>query len=85
MPLVSNDVLRQLLDKSPNPRDSMCIESLGEYNPETGDMIVNFQQRGSYRYFNVPIEVFVEFGGAYSMGTYFNLYIRDQYSFERIS
>lgn len=83
MPVIDNNTLRELLDKKPRARDSLCVESI-DFDPETEELTVNFQQRGSYLYSGVPLNVMVEFGSAYSMGTYFNLYIRDQYSFERI-
>jgi KTSC domain len=83
MPVVDNTTLRELLDKKPRARDSMCVDSL-DYDELTEDLTVVFQERGTYLYHGVPLNIFVEFGASYSMGTYFNLYIRDQYSFERI-
>lgn len=83
MPVINNSILRELLDKKPIARDSMCVESI-DYDWESNDLTVNFQQRGSYVYHGVSLETFSEFGSAYSMGTYFNLYIRDQYSYERV-
>jgi len=40
---------------------------------------------GTWRYSEVPIDEYENFRDAASRGTYFNLYIRDQYSNERVN
>lgn len=62
---------------------SLCIQS-SEYNPETQEMVITFQQRGTYRYFGVEQETFDELQEAESQGAYFNERIRDSYTSERI-
>lgn len=69
---------------APRQHDSECVQSL-DYDPERQQMTVNFQKRGSYAYFDVPPDVYSEFNNASMRGTYFNLYVRDRYEFERIS
>lgn len=67
---------------------SRCVASL-DYSLEDesgrGDLTINFVNRGSYIYHEVPLDVYVDLAGAGSQGQYFNLYIRDNYSYERIS
>lgn len=64
--------------------ESACVADIS-YDPESQDMTVEFQQRGSYVYHDVPLDVYVDFQSAGSQGTYFNLYIRLKFSYERIS
>jgi hypothetical protein len=64
--------------------ESRCVANV-DYDNETQSLTVEFNQRGTYRYSNVPLDVYVDFATAGSQGTYFNLYIRPQYAFERIS
>ncbi len=68
----------------PKQADSDCVASLS-YDPENEQVICHFHKRGSYTYFNVSPQVFAEWNEAGSRGTYFNLYIRDTYQYERIS
>ncbi|WP_393992745.1 KTSC domain-containing protein [Xanthobacter oligotrophicus] len=52
-----------------------------EYNPGTQVLSIWFTQSGGpYEYFGVPQHIFDGLCNASSQGTYFNLYIRDQYS-----
>lgn len=69
-----------------NPKDhpSECVQAL-EYDPERQEMIVHFQARGSYAYFNVEPDVYMEFNNASMRGTYFNLYVRGRYEYDRLS
>ena len=70
---------------TPRAHDSDCVQSL-EYDPENGQMVVNFNKRGSYVYFDIEPWLYAEFNNAASRGTYFNLYVRPFYTnFERIS
>lgn len=70
-----------------NLAESRCVASLDfelTDESERGDLTINFVHRGSYVYHNVPLDVYVDLAGAGSQGTYFNLYIRDNYEYERI-
>jgi hypothetical protein len=49
-----------------------------------GDLTIEFMARGTYKYSNVPLDVYVDLAQAGSQGQYFNLYIRDAYAYERI-
>jgi len=66
-----------------NIAESSCVAKV-DYNFAEGSMTVAFQRRGTYKYFDVPWDEFMNFQGASSRGTYFNLYIRDQFSYQRI-
>ena len=65
--------------------ESVCIADV-QYNPLTSEMIIEFHERGTYKYKNVPIDVYTDFETSGSQGQYFNSYIRNngQYSYERI-
>ena len=69
---------------SPKDHPSECVQAL-EYNMETQEMIVHFQARGSYAYFNVEPDVYMEFNNASMRGAYFNLYVRGRYEYDRLS
>lgn len=82
--------LRRVLDPS---KTSRCVSSINyvpnEGDLSSGDLDVTFVGpphggAGTWRYFEVPINEYELFRDAASQGTYFNLYIRDQYSNERI-
>lgn len=62
---------------------SECVNTY-EYDVELEVLTVFFQKRGTYRYANFSLAEFTNFAQAGSLGTYFNLYIRDQYEYERI-
>lgn len=64
--------------------DSDCVREL-EYDVERQQMTVHFMKRGSYTYFDVDPWTFGEFNNAGSRGTYFNLYIRGRFSYERVA
>lgn len=76
------------------PRESRAIADLvftpSEFDLSMGDLDVTFVGppgggAGTWRYAEVPISEYESFRDAASQGTYFNLYIRDQYSNERIN
>lgn len=99
MPNISQGTLRQLLAASNlatnasgnlfnNLSASRCVRSLDfQLTDESGrgDLQVEFMQRGTYVYHNCPLDVYTDFATAGSQGQYFNLYIKDQYEYERIS
>jgi hypothetical protein len=64
--------------------ESRCVANV-DYEPETQVLTIEFQQRGTYVYRDVPLDVFVDFADSGSQGRYFNLYIREKYSYERVS
>lgn len=71
------------------PRDwfSTCVRAITYYPFEdglTGQLEIEFMQRGTYIYHDFPVDEFANFNQASSRGIYFNLYIRDRYNYERI-
>jgi lysyl-tRNA synthetase class 2 len=63
--------------------ESKCVADV-EYDPTDRSMIIVFQERGTYKYHDVPIDVYVDFETSGSRGTYFNSYIRDRFNYERV-
>lgn len=63
--------------------DSSCIFSYN-YNPETLELDITFQQRGSYRYYDVPPTTVYGLSTAGSLGGFFNQSIRNAYQYDRI-
>lgn len=63
--------------------DSECVEAL-YFEPENGTLTVVFKQRGTYEYYDFPLEEWELFDGTTSRGTYFNLYVKGQYSYARV-
>jgi lysyl-tRNA synthetase class 2 len=75
--------LRFKLDKIQG-KTSECVRNI-QYNELSETLTVEFQARGTYQYFNVPISEAAGFISSSSKGTYFNLHIRDRYNYERVS
>jgi KTSC domain len=63
--------------------ESQCVADVS-YDPLDSSMTIQFQQRGTYKYKDVPVDVYVDFETSGSRGQYFNNYIRNTYSYERI-
>ncbi len=96
MPAIDNTSLRRFLKRKeeiPSGVESRCVASLDYVPAEAGglegDLIVQFVGppgggSGVWKYHNVPLNVYIDFAGATSLGQYFNLYIKDQYSYERV-
>jgi hypothetical protein len=87
MPQVSPKTVQDLIKFKMFRRDqteSTCVADI-TYDPETLDMTVEFIKRGTYVYHDVPLDEFTDFQLSNSQGRYFNFYIRDRYSFERIA
>ena len=86
MPRVDNNTLRRLLDKDHDESrpESTAINSI-DYDPDSSKLTVEFHKRGTYEYYDVPLDTYVDFQQSSSHGTYFNLYIRDQFTFTRIA
>ncbi len=62
---------------------SECVKDV-QYDEFTGDLTIEFQERGTYVYHDFPLTEMAQFIGASSKGQYFNLYIREHYSYERV-
>jgi hypothetical protein len=85
MPRVDSHTLNTLLRHKFKERPESTAVNDVEYNPETLEMTVIFQHRGTYKYYDIPLDVYVDFADSSSQGTYFNLYIRNYgYNYERI-
>ena len=87
MPSIDNLSLHHLLSfKMYNKHQTLstCVADIF-YDPETFELTVQFVERGTYKYTDVPMKEYVDFSLASSQGKYFNFYIRNQYNFERIS
>lgn len=63
---------------------STCVATY-TYHPDDEQLEIEFQERGTYVYYSVSLDEYANFNGASSKGTYFNLYIRDRYEYERIA
>lgn len=87
MPAINPLTLHKLLKFKMFGKDqtkSTCVANV-EYDPLTQEMIIEFVQRGTYKYKSVEIGTYTDFETAGSQGTYFNLYIRDKYEYERVA
>lgn len=85
MPKVNPITLNQMVraKRSFQMNESKCVANI-DYDEESETLKVDFNQRGTYEYHDVPLDVFVDFASAGSQGQYFNNYIRNTYSYERI-
>lgn len=78
------DEIRAALDVGrPIITNSSCTHSIA-YDSELQELTIVFVERGTYKYLGVPADDYLGLKGADSQGTYFNLYIRDRYPYERI-
>ena len=64
------------------PVDSTDLSSVGY---ESGTLYVRFHSGGLYSYDNVPVSVFDELLYADSKGKYFNQFIKNCYTYHKIS
>ena len=55
-----------------------------EYDDVTDNLTIDFRSGNSYVYYNVSPEVFDEFIHADSVGSYFNKYIKNSYSSNKV-
>ena len=62
---------------------STCVAD-ASYDIETSELVIAFQARGTYQYHGVDLDEWEGLRDAASQGTYFNLYIKDRYGYERI-
>jgi hypothetical protein len=68
----------------PREHESECVNALA-YDPESAQLTVVFNKRGTYTYFDFPPDEYANFNFAASRGKYFNLYIRDAgYEYEKV-
>ncbi|MDO9382188.1 MAG: KTSC domain-containing protein [Hyphomicrobiaceae bacterium] len=65
------------------PVESSAIIAV-DYDPGAGVLTVQFTGMAIYEYADVPKIVFQELMAAESKGTYFALYIRDEYEYRRV-
>lgn len=58
--------------------------SSGSYNPLTQTLTIEFNQRGTYEYYDVPVHIVIGLAQSSSAGRYFNAVIRDNYAYSMI-
>ena len=56
-----------------------------EYNPDTHNLTLWFKSGKPYTYYGVPPKTCESFKAAPSAGAYFNAFIREQYSANRVA
>jgi hypothetical protein len=81
--ITSDEVARYLLNGL-EINESTCV-ARATYDDTSETLTIAFQKRGTYRYFNFSLAEYINFAEASSRGQYFNLYIRDQYPYERVN
>lgn len=64
--------------------ESQCVAEV-DYDLDSETLTVEFQARGTYNYHGFPLNEYVDFAQAGSRGKYFNNYIRDRYSYEKVA
>jgi hypothetical protein len=65
------------------PMPSTVIACI-EYEPEGQNLKITFNSGKVYRYHQVPSVIYERMKRAFSKGTFFNRFIRDQYAFTQI-
>ena len=75
----SEQTLKRFLERG----YSTCVAH-ADYDALAQELIIHFVKRGTYVYSGVDPDEAEGLINATSQGTYFNLYIRDRYPFERI-
>jgi hypothetical protein len=68
---------------SPSKLGSECFQNY-QYDPGAGELILVFQERGTYKYYSVDMTVVKDMEWSGSFGQYFNFYIRGRYAYARI-
>lgn len=92
MPVIDARTLLSLLERNPlaGTVESRCVQSF-DYDLVTQTLTVSFPGvngtggRGTWEYLNFPLDEFVQFAGSFSLGQYFNLYIKDRYQTRRVA
>lgn len=85
MPTINPLTLAKLLKFKmfKHEHQSTCVADV-TYDPISSEMTIVFRERGTYKYKDVPIDVYTDFETAGSQGSYFNDYIRPKYEYERV-
>jgi len=60
------------------------VVSYMHYYPETSTLRIGYVSGMVYDYKNVPEEVYAAMKASFSKGAYFNLHIKNNYSFEKV-
>ena len=78
-------IIRESIDgtKIKNEIKSSNIKS-SEYDTETKDLVVEFNNGAKYKYNNVPHQVYTKFRLAESQGKFFTTDIAKQYSYKKV-
>jgi hypothetical protein len=66
------------------PMPSTVIQSFN-YESASRQLVIEFQSRQRYVYYDVPAEVFRQMQASGSRDAYFSLHIRDRYSYSRLA
>ena len=78
-------IIKEVIDgtKIKNEIKSSNIKS-SEYDTETKDLVVEFNNGAKYKYDNVPHQVYTKFRLAESQGKFFTTDIAKQYSYKKV-
>ena len=63
--------------------DSECLTA-GAYNPINQTLTLEFNERGTFQYYDVPLTLVIGLMQSSSAGRYFNATIRDAFSYARV-
>jgi hypothetical protein len=66
----------------PNVKSSMMTSI--EYDENARELDIAFKGSKTYRYFDVPLEIYVEFLDAESKGQFFNDNIKDRFEYREV-
>jgi|TARA_B110000503_G_C6788885_1_gene266438 hypothetical protein len=78
-------IIKEVIDgtKIKNEIKSSNIKST-EYDTESKDLVVEFNNGAKYKYDNVPHQVYTKFRLAESQGKFFTTDIAKQYSYKKV-
>ena len=78
-------IIKEVIDgtKIKNEIKSSNIKS-AEYDTESKDLVVEFNNGAKYQYNNVPHQVYTKFRLAESQGKFFTTDIAKQYSYKKV-
>lgn len=54
------------------------------YDEDTNTLYVTFKNNATFKYIDVPEQVYKDFKEANSVGSYFNMYIKTKYTYSRM-
>lgn len=66
-----------------NNKSSTLIREI-DYNADTGELTLDFTNGHSYRYYGVPENVIMDFAAVPSLGQYYNIFIKNNYTYVRL-